>query len=457
MFEAALLLQPREEAPHARRGGGAAVRRGVHALRGGGGIAATSPCPSSPPPRSGSSGGRCRTSRRRTTRSTSPGRRPSRPTCSRGRSRRSRTTRRSGLVAFDAFPPRLRGRDAVGRPGAAQGARSCSKSTGVAFVRVAMSPLAYIPEATAFTRGWSAALPPGPPSRVRRDRRADPVPVIGRARRSPTLAPHPARARALRVLRRRTGPVDEATGRELLELYGVRRPKGGGRPPRRRGPAPRPARSVPGRGEGARARSSRTRRGWAGSASASPTRRTWRSPRPRCSRRRGGPARAAPKVLVQEMVRGTEVLVGAVVDDRFGAMLTMRPGGALAEAGAASFVPCPLTPAQARAYVEDAGGALRPRPGAARPPGGRARGRGRSPAPPTTCGGGSRPSRRTRCSSTSAAPWPWTRSPKRGPRDLRARRGPRLGDSPTSAGRWRAGASGAWPRSSWRRGSARSS
>ena len=32
-------------------------------------------------------------------------------------------------------------------------------------------------------------------------------------------------------------------------------------------------------------------------------------------------------------------------------MVTMRPGGALAEAGEAVFVPCPLTPAQARAYV----------------------------------------------------------------------------------------------------------
>ena len=52
-------------------------------------------------------------------------------------------------------------------------------------------------------------------------------------------------------------------------------------------------------------------------------------------------------------MRGAEVLVGAVVDDRFGAMLTMRPGGALAEAGAAIFMPCPLTPVQARAYVED--------------------------------------------------------------------------------------------------------
>ena len=58
-------------------------------------------------------------------------------------------------------------------------------------------------------------------------------------------------------------------------------------------------------------------------------------------------------MLVQQMVRGAEVLVGAVVDDRFGPMITIRPGGALAEEGDAVFVPCPLTPAQARGYVAD--------------------------------------------------------------------------------------------------------
>ena len=51
------------------------------------------------------------------------------------------------------------------------------------------------------------------------------------------------------------------------------------------------------------------------------------------------------------MIVGTEVLVGAVVDERFGACLTMRPGGALAEVGPAEFVAAPLGPKGARAYV----------------------------------------------------------------------------------------------------------
>ena len=70
--------------------------------------------------------------------------------------------------------------------------------------------------------------------------------------------------------------------------------------------------------------------------------------------RRAGAASA--RVLVQAMATGTEVLVGAVVDDAFGACITMRPGGALAEAGEAVFVAAPLTPAQALAFVRSQAG-----------------------------------------------------------------------------------------------------
>jgi hypothetical protein len=45
------------------------------------------------------------------------------------------------------------------------------------------------------------------------------------------------------------------------------------------------------------------------------------------------------------------VLVGAVVDERFGGAVTMRPGGQAAERGEASFVAAPLTLAEAKAYV----------------------------------------------------------------------------------------------------------
>ena len=60
---------------------------------------------------------------------------------------------------------------------------------------------------------------------------------------------------------------------------------------------------------------------------------------------------ASPRLLVQRMATGAEVLVGAVVDDAFGACITMRPGGALAEAGDAEFVAAPLSRTQALAFV----------------------------------------------------------------------------------------------------------
>jgi succinyl-CoA synthetase beta subunit len=61
----------------------------------------------------------------------------------------------------------------------------------------------------------------------------------------------------------------------------------------------------------------------------------------------------SPRVLVQRMVVGAEVLVGAIVDERYGAMVTARPGGAMAEEGEASFVAAPLRAAQARRYAEE--------------------------------------------------------------------------------------------------------
>ena len=112
--------------------------------------------------------------------------------------------------------------------------------------------------------------------------------------------------------------------------------------------------------------------------------------------RRAGAASA--RVLVQRMATGTEVLVGAVVDESFGACITMRPGGALAEAGEAVFVAAPLTRAQALAFVRAQAERLRAGGGPPRPARRRARRRGdrarrARPPRPADCR-----SRRTRCS-----------------------------------------------------------
>ncbi len=122
---------------------------------------------------------------------------------------------------------------------------------------------------------------------------------------------------------------------------------------------------------------------------------------------------ASPRVLVQEMASGTEVLVGAVVDERFGALVTARPGGVRAEAGDAVFVPAPLTPAQARRYaLEQAGrcGLDGDRHDLARVREGDRGDRA----------GGARPPRAPHLARGQPAP----RRPPRGGRRRRARRGP---------------------------------
>ena len=256
-----------------------------------------------------------------------------------------------GLVAIDAFPPRLAGEAAWADPVLAK-VRQLRRSTGVAFASVSMGPLSYLPEAAAYTRRWA----PIPFLQGHRAAAGAVKALTGfrasKARAVPDLPAHANRGRALRVLAGRAGPLDEAAGARLLALYGVRRP--------REEVAASPAKAA------AAARvigfpvavkaiapelPHKARLGGVRLRLANPTDVEVAAAEVLQAARRAGAK--APKVLVQEMVSGVEVLVGAIVDERFGPMLTMRPGGVLAESGAAAFVPCPLSPAQARAYVAE--------------------------------------------------------------------------------------------------------
>lgn len=167
----------------------------------------------------------------------------------------------------------------------------------------------------------------------------------------PALRPHPNRGQALRVLRGMAGPLDEVRAAKVLSLYGVRRPAE--RAVDTPEDAARAARAV-GFPVAVKAlapemphkeRLGGIRLGLADAADV-----TAAASEVLAAARRAGARR--PRVLVQRMVQGTEVLVGAVVDERFGPAVTIRPGGALAEAGAATFVAAPLTPKQAARFVE---------------------------------------------------------------------------------------------------------
>jgi acyl-CoA synthetase (NDP forming) len=254
-----------------------------------------------------------------------------------------------GLVAFDAFPPRLPG-EAPWSDSVLATAVELQRSTGVVFASVCMSPLAYGDEARAFTRRWSK-LP------FLQGHRAAAGGIRAlldyqrvRDRRTPSSVPHRGRAAARKLLRGRTGPVDEATAAAILHLYGVRRPEEAVvRTPEDAGDAAIAvggavavkalAPEIP-----HKARLGGVRLGLRGRSSVERAAAEVLEAASRAGAR-------SPRVLVQEMASGHEVLVGAIIDERFGACVTMRPGGALAEAGEATFVAAPLGASQALAFV----------------------------------------------------------------------------------------------------------
>ena len=256
-----------------------------------------------------------------------------------------------GLIAFDAFPPRLAGETPWADP-VLRRAVELQTRTGVAFASVSMSPLAYIADAKTFTRTWKR-LPflQGHHASAGALRALVDLQHV-RGRTTAERTPHDGRAEARRVLRGRSGPVDEVTGARLLELYGLRRPK------EATVATPEAARAA------ARALGfpvvikalapeipHKARIGGVRVDIGNPTDAEVAAAEVLQAARRAGAS--TPKILVQAMASGAEVLIGAVIDDRFGPFVTMRPGGVLAEAGEAVFVPCPLTAAQAKRYVEE--------------------------------------------------------------------------------------------------------
>ncbi|MGH2539530.1 MAG: acetate--CoA ligase family protein [Actinomycetota bacterium] len=254
-----------------------------------------------------------------------------------------------GLIAFDAFPPRLEDETTWAGPVLAK-VQELRRATGVAFVSVAMSPLAYSPAAKAFTRAHTLPFLQGHHAAAGAIRALVAFQASKAWASADDLPAHPNRSRALRVLKGHEGPIDEASGAKILSLYGVARPaertvesptqaatfaRSIGFPVVVKAIAP----EIP-----HKAKLGGVRLGLRNATDVEVAAAEVLEAAKRAGAR-------APGVLVQQMARGAEVLVGAVVDDRFGPMITLRPGGALAEEGEAVFVPCPLTPRQAREFV----------------------------------------------------------------------------------------------------------
>ena len=255
-----------------------------------------------------------------------------------------------GLVAFDAFPPRLSGETPWADPVLTK-AIELQRSTGVAFVSLCMSPLAYSDEAKAFTKNVeAAAVPAGTSGSVRRDPGAARSPAgaaTARCRRSSRtrVAAPPGGCCAACPGRWTKRPAQRCWS--STACAGRRKPSS--RRPQRAAAAARSIRGpvavkalapeIPHKARLGGVRLDLRGTGEVEAAAAEVL---------QAARRAGA---RAPRVLVQEMVHGHEVLVGALVDEQFGATVTIRPGGALAEAGEATFVAAPLTAKQARAFV----------------------------------------------------------------------------------------------------------
>jgi acyl-CoA synthetase (NDP forming) len=254
-----------------------------------------------------------------------------------------------GVVVFDAFPPRLEDEGVWAEP-VLERARELQKRTGVAFASVAMSPMSYGKAAKGFVKRERLAFLQGHHAAAGAIRALVDLQDL-RDRAVADLPPHEGRARALRTLRGLEGPLDEAQGAKLLELYGVARPneRTVGTPES----AAAAARDI-GFPVAVKALAAeiphKTRLGGVRLGLTSPVDVEVAAAEVLQAARRAGARR--PRVLVQQMASGAEVLVGAVVDERFGAAVTIRPGGALAEQGEATFVLAPLTPKQAFAFVE---------------------------------------------------------------------------------------------------------
>jgi len=255
-----------------------------------------------------------------------------------------------GFVAFDAFPPRLEGEGVWAEP-VLRTARALQRTTGVAFASVAMSALSYGGPARRFVARARLPFLQGHRAAAGAIRALVDLQEV-RTRAVAHLPPHPNRSRALRALQGLAGPLDEALGARLLELYGIRRPKEAVvRTPEAAARAARSlgfpvavkalAAELPHKARLGGVRLGLSRPGDVELAAADVL---------EAARRAGA---RAPRALVQRMASGVEVLVGAVVDDRFGPLVTVRPGGGLAEAGSAVFAPAPLTPAQARRFAEE--------------------------------------------------------------------------------------------------------
>lgn len=253
---------------------------------------------------------------------------------------------RIGVVAFDAFPSR----DPVQggwEPSVLAAAERLAKETGTVMISLAPVPLALDDVGRKTAEHLRLPVLQGIPTAARAIRAL--LDLSDRSAARP-LAAHPSHRRAAALLRGREGPLDETRARRLLALYGVDAPRE--EVVRDAEEAARAAAEL-GFPVAVKARAAALPHK-AGVGAVKVGLRSGRE----VERAAASVVRAARRagvepdgVLVQRMASGAEILVGGLWDERFGPAVTVRPGGAAAEAGEAEFLAAPLHAGEAAAFV----------------------------------------------------------------------------------------------------------
>lgn len=256
-----------------------------------------------------------------------------------------------GFVAVDAFPPRGDDEhDAIWAWPVLAKAKEIEKRTGVAFASISMTPLRYTQASKSFVKRTGIPFLQGHRAVAGAVKALIDLQSV-KAKATKDVAAHAGRAKSLRSLKGLSGPLDEEQAARIIEAYGVKRPK----EKMLDTPAQAAAFAATVRGPVAvkaaapeiphKAKLGGVKLNLRGAKDVEDA-----AAQVLAAAKKAGAKK--PRVLVQEMASGAEVLIGAVIDHQFGPAITIRPGGALAEAGEATFVAAPLTAKQAMAFVE---------------------------------------------------------------------------------------------------------
>jgi acetate---CoA ligase (ADP-forming) len=255
-----------------------------------------------------------------------------------------------GVIVLDAAPPRGPVETYWAAP-TLQYAEQLGARTGAAVVSVLSSPLAYSAATKTYVRESAIPFLHGHYAGARAIRALQEFHRNCNSKPPSTATATSQKARVRRLLGGQNGLIDEWTAGQLLQAYGIARPA------EQRASSPEEAAAaaellgypVAVKALSAhlphKARAGAVRVGLNGAAE---VRLAAEAVLSAAARRTREPV----QILVQCMAQGIKLLVGGIADEKFGPMVTLRPGGDLTEADGAVFHAAPLSGDMAAEIVD---------------------------------------------------------------------------------------------------------